>query len=128
MTTTTSKPMKSLGRTDIRMHDHILKYIILGDSGVGKTCLLLKFAESYFAHNHLSTIGIFCRVYSLGIDVKIKKRVVDGKLIKMQIWDTAGQERFRTITQTYYRNVNGIVLAFDLTSEKSFSNVKNWAK
>ena len=73
-------------------YDYLLKLIIIGDAGVGKTCLLLRFAEEntqQFQNSHIATIGI---------DFKIKTINLDGKNVKVQIWDTAGQERFRTIT------------------------------
>ena len=65
---------------------------------------------------------------SIGIDFKIKTMNLDGKNVKVQIWDTAGQERFRTITQTYYRGAQGIILAYDCTSTESFENVTNWVR
>jgi len=98
-------------------YDYLIKLIIIGDSGVGKTCFLMKFAEDNFTTSHISTIGI---------DFKIKTINIDGKNIKLQIWDTAGQERFRTITQTYYKGAMGIILAYDCTDEKSFNNIRNW--
>jgi Ras-related protein Rab-1A len=61
-----------------------------------------------------------------GIDFKINTIQLNGKNVKVQIWDTAGQERFRTITQTYYRGAQGVILAYDSTSQESFDNVKNW--
>ena len=100
-------------------YDYLMKLIIIGDSGVGKSCFLMRFADDTFTTNHISTIGI---------DFKIKMIALDGKGIKLQIWDTAGQERFRTITQTYYKGAMGIVLAYDCTDEKSFENVRLWLK
>ena len=100
-------------------YDYLIKLIIIGDSGVGKTCFLLRFADDNFTTSHISTIGI---------DFKIRTINVDGKNIKLQIWDTAGQERFRTITQTYYKGAMGVVLAYDCTNEQSFNNIKNWMK
>eukprot|EP00826_Nyctotherus_ovalis_P043053 TRINITY_DN4502_c0_g3_i10.p1 TRINITY_DN4502_c0_g3~~TRINITY_DN4502_c0_g3_i10.p1 ORF type:complete len:205 (+),score=46.62 TRINITY_DN4502_c0_g3_i10:351-965(+) len=99
--------------------DYLMRLIIIGDSGVGKTCFLMRFADDSFITSHISTIGI---------DFKIKPIVIDGKTIKLQVWDTAGQDRFRTITQTYYKGAMGVVLAYDCTDESSFSNVKNWMK
>ena len=105
-------------------YDMLVKLIIIGDSGVGKTCILLRFAEDNYTTNHISTIGRF----KLGIDFKIKTINIYWKNIKLQIWDTAGQERFRTITQTYYKGANGIILAYDSNDENSFNNIKNWLK
>lgn len=100
-------------------YDHLFKLLIIGESGVGKTCLLLQFTEGSFTSNHLTTIGI---------DFKIKIINLEEKQIKLQIWDTAGQERFRTITKTYYKGAHGIILTYDVTDENSFKNIRNWVK
>jgi Ras-related protein Rab-8A len=100
-------------------YDHLFKLLIIGESGVGKTCLLLRFTDDSFTANHLTTIGI---------DFKIKIINLEEKLIKLQIWDTAGQERFRTITKTYYKGAHGIILTYDVTDENSFKNIRNWVK
>jgi len=86
---------------------------------VGKSCLLLRFSEDSFTSSFITTIGI---------DFKIKKVMIDGKLVKLQIWDTAGQERFRTITSAYYRGAMGILLVYDVTDEASFNNIRNWMR
>ena len=99
--------------------DQQYKLIILGDSGVGKTCLLMRFTEDKFTQSHITTIGI---------DFKTKNLNIGGKTIKLQIWDTAGQEKFRTITQTYYKGAMGIILAFDCSDQKSFDSIKSWMK
>merc|ERR1719229_791756 len=90
-----------------------------GDSGVGKSCLLLRFSDDSFTTSFITTIGI---------DFKIKTIELDGKRIKLQIWDTAGQERFRTITTAYYRRAMGIFLVYDITDEQSFLNIRNWIR
>jgi Ras-related protein Rab-8A len=90
---------------------------MIGDSGVGKSCLLLRFSDDSFTTSFITTIGI---------DFKIKTIELDGKRIKLQIWDTAGQERFRTITTAYYRGAMGILLVYDITDEHSFMNINNW--
>ena len=100
-------------------YDHLFKLLIIGESGVGKTCLLLRFTDDSFTANHLTTIGI---------DFKIKIINLENKLIKLQIWDTAGQERFRTITKTYYKGAHGIILTYDVTDANSFKNIRNWIK
>ncbi|KAI8640953.1 GTP-binding protein ypt2 [Parasitella parasitica] len=87
------------------------------NTGVGKSCLLLRFSDDSFTPSFITTIGI---------DFKIRTIELDGKRIKLQIWDTAGQERFRTITTAYYRGAMGILLVYDTTDEKSFANVRNW--
>ena len=100
-------------------YDHLFKLLIIGESGVGKTCILLRFTDDSFTANHLTTIGI---------DFKIKIIELEGKTIKLQIWDTAGQERFRTITKTYYKGAHGIILTYDVTDQNSFKNIRNWIK
>lgn len=102
-----------------KTYDYLFKLLLIGDSGVGKTCLLFRFAEDSFNNSFISTIGI---------DFKIRTIELDGKKIKLQIWDTAGQERFRTITTAYYRGAMGILLVYDITNEKSFDNIKNWIR
>merc|ERR1711972_439731 len=102
-----------------RAYDYLLKLLLIGDSGVGKTCLLFRFAEDSFNPAFISTIGI---------DFKIRTIEVDGKRLKLQIWDTAGQERFRTITTAYYRGAAGIMLCYDVTSERSFDSIANWIR
>jgi len=98
-------------------HDFFFKILLIGDSGVGKSCLLLRFADDSWTETHISTIGV---------DFKIKTLNIDGKTVKLQIWDTAGQERFRTITSSYYRGAQGIILVYDCTDRESFNNVKQW--
>jgi Ras-related protein Rab-1A len=93
------------------------KVIVVGDSGVGKSCLLLRFADNMFTETHMSTIGI---------DFKIRTLNIDGKPVKLQIWDTAGQERFRTVNSSYYRGADGIVMVYDITEPKTFQNLKHW--
>ncbi len=108
-------------------YDNLFKLLIIGESGVGKTCLLLRFTDDSFTANHLTTIGK--RFYlNSGIDFKIKIINLEEKLIKLQIWDTAGQERFRTITKTYYKGAHGIILTYDVTDENSFKNIRTWVK
>lgn len=90
-----------------------IKLLLIGDSGVGKSCCLLRFSEDSFTPSFITTIGI---------DFKIRTINLDGKRVKLQIWDTAGQERFRTITTAYYRNAMGILLVYDVTDERSFKS------
>jgi small GTP-binding protein len=98
-------------------YDYMFKLLIVGESGVGKTCMLLRFADNLFEENFLSTIGV---------DFKVKEITVGDQKVKLQIWDSAGQERFRNITSSYYRNCSGIIIVYDVTSEDSFIKVSDW--
>ncbi|VEU20688.1 DEKNAAC101586 [Brettanomyces naardenensis] len=97
--------------------DRTMKLLLVGDSGVGKSCLLLRFVDDKFNPSFITTIGI---------DFKIKTIDINGKRIKLQVWDTAGQERFRTITTAYYRGSMGIIIVYDVCDENSFESVKKW--
>jgi len=97
--------------------EFLFKLLLIGDSGVGKSCLLLRFSDGTFNESFISTIGV---------DFKIKTIELDGKKIKLQIWDTAGQERFQTITSSYYRGAHGIILVYDITDPRSFENIHKW--
>eukprot|EP00088_Acartia_fossae_P026897 TRINITY_DN2767_c0_g1_i10.p2 TRINITY_DN2767_c0_g1~~TRINITY_DN2767_c0_g1_i10.p2 ORF type:complete len:217 (+),score=26.01 TRINITY_DN2767_c0_g1_i10:228-878(+) len=98
-------------------YDHLFKLLIIGDSGVGKSSLLVRFADDCFSGNYITTIGV---------DFKIRTIEIRGERVKLQIWDTAGQERFRTITSTYYRGTHGVVIVYDVCNGESFANVKRW--
>ncbi|XP_033123290.1 ras-related protein Rab-35-like [Anneissia japonica] len=100
-----------------REYDHLFKLLIIGDSGVGKSSLLLRFADNTFSGTYITTIGV---------DFKIRTIDVNNEKVKLQIWDTAGQERFRTITSTYYRGTHGVIVVYDVTTADSFVNVKRW--
>jgi Ras-related protein Rab-10 len=102
-----------------KTYDLLFKLLLIGDSGVGKTCLLFRFSDDAFNSTFISTIGI---------DFKIKTIELEGKKIKLQIWDTAGQERFHTITTSYYRGAMGIMLVYDITSSKTFDNISKWLR
>ncbi|XP_074301795.1 ras-related protein RABD1-like [Silene latifolia] len=98
-------------------YDFLFKLLLIGDSSVGKSCLLLRFADDSYVDSYISTIGV---------DFKIRTTELEGKSVKLQIWDTAGQERFRTITSSYYRGAHGIIIVYDVTEMESFNNVKQW--
>ena len=100
-------------------YDYLFKVLLLGDSDVGKSSLILRYTEETFNSK---------LVNSIGVDFKMKKKEVDGKIIKVQIWDTAGHERFRSITYSYYRGANAIIIVFDLSDKKSFINITEWLK
>ena len=97
--------------------DYLFKILLIGNSGVGKSAVMLKFADGLFPEGYISTIGV---------DFKIRTLEVDGKKIKLQIWDTAGQERFRTITSSYYRGAHGIIVMYDLNDRDTLEDVKEW--
>lgn len=97
--------------------DHLVKLLVLGDSSVGKSSLLLRFAENKFDPNFVLTIGV---------DFKTKVVESGGRRIKLQVWDTAGQERFRTITPAYFRSAMGVILVYDITNAQTFNNIQRW--
>jgi len=98
-------------------YENIYKILLVGDSGVGKSALLLRYTDNTFTDNFVSTIGV---------DFKIKTISLDGQTVKLQIWDTAGQERFKTITSSYYRGSHGILVVYDITDVVSFNNIRVW--
>ena len=98
--------------------DPLYKILILGDSTVGKTCFLTRYADNTFQDLHTSTIGIDYKLKNVKLD--------DNRIIRLQIWDTAGQDRYRSLTKSYYKGANGIIIIFAVTLKSSFDNVKNW--
>jgi small GTP-binding protein len=97
--------------------EHILKILVIGDSAVGKTCLLLRYNDNKFKKTLLTTIGA---------DFKTKLIEIDNRKVKLQILDTAGAEKFRSITKAYYRGAHGILAVFDLSRRDTFNQVKMW--
>jgi len=97
--------------------DFVFKIIIVGEAGVGKSCLLRRFVDQNFTENYVNTIGV---------DFKVKTIELMGKTVKLNLWDSAGQERFRTIVNTYYRGAHGICLVYDITDPDSFLRLGNW--
>ena len=104
-------------RVDDKEYDHLFKLLIVGNSAVGKSALLMRYADGTYDASYITTIGI---------DFKVRTIEVEDKRVKMQIWDTAGQERFRTIGTAYYRKTHGVIVVYDVTSRESFSNVERW--
>lgn len=98
-------------------YEYLFKILLIGDNAVGKSSLLLRFTENTFTDTLISSIGG---------DFKERFLDVDGTRVKLQLWDTAGQERFRTITSSYYRGSQGVIVMFDLTKEDTFKNVIKW--
>jgi len=96
---------------------YLFKYIIIGDTGVGKSCLLLQFTDKRFQPVHDLTIGV---------EFGARMITVDGKQVKLQIWDTAGQESFRSITRSYYRGAAGALLVYDITRRDTFKHLSRW--
>ena len=98
--------------------------MIVGESSVGKSCLLLRFSDDNFVENYMATMGV---------DFRFKSIKIDNKAIKLQIWDTAGQERFRTVTNTYYKSKedikkdsHAILLVYDMCSKESFDSIASY--
>ena len=98
---------------------YLFKYIVIGDSAVGKSCLLLQFTDQRFKIEHDVTIGVEFGARTVN---------VAGEPVKLQIWDTAGMESFKSITRAYYRGSAAALLVFDVTSRSSFDNIAHWLK
>lgn len=96
---------------------YLFKYIIIGDTGVGKSCLLLQFTDKRFQPVHDLTIGV---------EFGARMVNIDNRQIKLQIWDTAGQESFRSITRSYYRGAAGALLVYDITRRDTFNHLTRW--
>jgi len=96
---------------------YLFKLVIIGDTGVGKSCLLLRFTDQNWRRDHQLTIGV--EFAARNIDIA-------GTMVKLQIWDTAGQEAFRSITSAYYRGATGGLVVYDVTRKHSFANVAVW--
>ncbi|KAG0556133.1 hypothetical protein KC19_11G028700 [Ceratodon purpureus] len=115
-------PPKSVGvairkELDTMSYAYLFKYIIIGDTGVGKSCLLLQFTDKRFQPVHDLTIGV---------EFGARMVTIDDKPIKLQIWDTAGQESFRSITRSYYRGAAGALLVYDITRRETFNHLASW--
>jgi len=98
--------------------DYLLKFLVIGDSGVGKSALLVRYVDKHFEESFITTIGV---------DFKQTNIVLDGDTrVRLQIWDTAGQEQYRSIVAAFYRGAHGVVVVFDLTDRTSFEHVRSW--
>ena len=104
-----------------RSKKDLLQVIILGDGAVGKTSIINQYVDKAFEEEHITT---------LGLDFAQKKYTskVDGKELTFKIWDTAGQERFKTLTQSFYKKADGVIISYDVTDEATFDNVRNWVE
>ena len=100
-----------------KKNDLTFKILILGDSNVGKTSLLLKFTDNIFNETYITTIGV---------EYKEKEITLDNIKYKLNIWDTAGQERFKSITKNFFKSADGIIFVYDITKKSTFDNIKNW--
>ena len=98
-------------------YEHLVKILMVGESGVGKTCLIKRFTKNEFSLTHLSTIAI---------DFKMKVLTINNTRLKLQIWDTAGQERFNTLTAGFFKGSDGIIVTYSVTERKSYENVNKW--
>ena len=99
--------------------DNVFKILLIGNTNSGKSALLVRFVDNKYSDSYISTIGV---------DFKTKTLNIDDNSIKLQMWDTAGQDRFRTITPSYYKGADGIILAYDITNIESFDNLNMWLK
>jgi Ras-related protein Rab-43 len=120
--------------------DFLFKIVVIGDAGVGKTCVVQRFKSGAlpsgtgfhrllrFTRNSFCILGTFFekQANTIGVDFVVKTVFVDGKRIKLQIWDTAGQERFRTITQSYYRSAHGVLIVYDVTKRDTYESIRRW--
>jgi len=97
--------------------DYLVKFIIIGDSATGKTCLLRQFLEGKFPRTSTHTVGV---------EFGCKQLAVGASRLKVQIWDTAGQERFRSVTRSYYRGTAAALVVYDVTRSETFAHVKEW--
>ena len=101
-------------RRDDERYDYLVKLVIIGDTAVGKTNILLRYVNEEYKMTHITTIGV---------DFKIKTINIDGIKIKMQIWDTAGQERYKSLSKVYYKGASGVLIVYDVTEPQSYLDV-----
>ena len=109
--------IEELSPGDYNTEDYKIKIIVVGDSGVGKTNLINRFASDKFDTNSKATIGV---------EFVYKALKINKDVIKVEVWDTAGEERYKAITSSYYKGAKGAIIVYDLTNEESFKNVEIW--
>ena len=109
--------IEELSPSDYEKEDYKLKIIIVGDSGVGKTNLISRFATDKFDKNSKATIGV---------EFIYKTLKINKDVFKIELWDTAGQERYKSITSAYYKGARGAIIVYDITSEETFNNIETW--
>lgn len=102
---------------DAQKVDYLFKFIIIGDTGVGKSCLLNRYLRDKYNPTTKHTVGV---------EFGMKYEKVANKTIKLQIWDTAGQERFKSVTRSYFRGSIGVLVVYDVTRPESFERVRTW--
>ena len=98
-------------------YDQKCQLLIIGDSTVGKTSILSRFANGIFNSNYLATVGL---------DSFTKDEIIDDKTVRIKIWDTAGQERYKSLTKGFFRNAEGVMLVYDVTNSETYENLKFW--
>ena len=98
-------------------YDKTCQLLIIGDSSVGKTSLITRYTNGTFKEEYLATVGL---------DYYSKEEVINNKTINIKLWDTAGQERYKSLTQNYFKNAEGVLLTYDITNSESFDNLKEW--
>lgn len=101
------------------MYSTTFKLLVVGDAGVGKTCLITRFVDDVFSSTCKSTIGVDFKAHSIEMD---------GRAVQLQVWDTAGQERFRALTTSYYRGAHGVILVYDVTEQTTYDHLASWIK
>lgn len=111
------RPKSSTGPQSPDDNEGCYKLVMIGDSGVGKSCLLDKFLNDSSTNNFISTIGV---------DIRTRETVINNKKVKVQVWDTGGQQRYRPILASCYRGALGVIIVFDVTNKMSFNNIKQW--
>ena len=112
-------PFEVIGDKALSTQDHLFKLIIIGDTGVGKSCLMKRVMDNEFKQEHQVTIGVEFGSFGLKIN---------NQVIKLQIWDTAGQESFRSVTRIFYRGAHCVFLTYDITRDETFANLVDWLK